>query len=265
MGETHTWTNEHGQPVGEPLPGWTRRRRPDPDRLTGDHCRVERLTLRHGDSLFSAVSADVTGRSWTYLSTGPFESLDAFRAAISEMIGNADQVSMAITDPGGRAIGLASYLRIEPEIGSVEVGAILFSPALQGTTAATEAMYLMASYVFDDLGYRRYEWKCDVLNAASTAAARRLGFSYEGTWRNATTYKGRNRDTAWFAMTDGDWALLRPAYRQWLAPANFDQDGQRASLSQLTRRALRPNVRRGVQMMGPGLHSLDEAVGGGKP
>ena len=135
---------------------------------------------------------------------------------------------------GGKAIGVASYLRIAPESGSIEVGHILYTERLKQSAGATEAMYLMMENVFA-LGYRRYEWKCDALNAPSRAVAQRLGFSYEGIFRQATVYKGRNRDSAWYAVTDGDWPALRAAYQQWLDPANFDEHGkQRARLSELT-------------------------------
>lgn len=132
---------------------------------------------------------------------------------------------------------MAGWARIDPAIGSIEVGGVIYSPDLQRTPAATEAMYLMAAHVFDDLGYRRYEWKCDALNARSMAAARRLGFIYEGTWRNAMIYKGRNRDTAWFAMTDTDWGVRKSVISDWLDPGNFDPNGQqRSALSPLTAR-----------------------------
>jgi RimJ/RimL family protein N-acetyltransferase len=134
-----------------------------------------------------------------------------------------------------QAVGVATHMRIDPPAGVIEVGGIAFSPRLQKSPVATEAMYLMMSRAFDDLGYRRYEWKCDALNAPSRAAAKRLGFRYEGTFRQATVYKGRNRDTAWFSITDGEWPALRAAFQQWLDPANFDaEDKQRTRLSQLT-------------------------------
>ena len=143
-----------------------------------------------------------------------------------------------MTTPEGRALGIANYMRIDPANGSVEVGGILFGTSLQRTAAATESMYLMARHVFEDLGYRRYEWKCDDLNAPSCAAARRLGFAYEGTHRNAVVYRGRSRDTAWFSITDEEWPVLTPAYEKWLDPANFDAaGGQLTSLSSLTAQA----------------------------
>ena len=146
-----------------------------------------------------------------------------------------DPLFHAIIDSAtGKAIGVASYLRIDPASGSIEVGHINYSPLLQRTPAATEAMYLMMQRVFE-LGYRRYEWKCDALNARSRAAAQRYGFSFEGVFRQATVYKGRNRDTAWYAAIDQEWPALQAAFLQWLDPANFDQDGrQRVRLADLT-------------------------------
>src|SRR5207248_1590774 len=137
---------------------------------------------------------------------------------------------------GGRAVGVASYLNINRSAGSIEVGAIAYSPALQRTPAATEAMYLMMRRVFDELGYRRYEWKCNSLNAPSRVAAARYGFRFEGLFRQADVVKGRNRDTAWFSIIDSEWPAIKAAFERWLDPGNFDAEGhQRMSLSSLTR------------------------------
>lgn len=183
--------------------------------------------------LFEELHRDSSSRQWTYLPYGPFADVEELTALVEAQCADPELVPHALlATRTGRATGVASYLRVEPAIGTIEVGHINYGMAMQGTAAATEAMCLMAAHVFDDLGYRRYEWKCDALNAASMSAARRLGFEYEGTWRNATMYRGRNRDTAWFAMTDADWAELRPVYESWLAPRNFDEQGrQRTSLS----------------------------------
>lgn len=227
-----------------PLRDWSRRPIPDQVDLRGRACRVARLSTADADSLFDSISADETDRSWTYMAYGPFKDATDFRAMVAQLLDNADQVVMGISPEDGSphqeptVLGMASYSRIKPDIGSVEVGGIMLGPALKRTTAATEAMYLMAKAVFD-LGYRRYEWKCDALNAASQAAARRLGFTYEGTWRNATIYKGRNRDTAWFAMTDEDWAALEPEFERWLDPSNFVEGKQQFQLSDATARVLR--------------------------
>jgi RimJ/RimL family protein N-acetyltransferase len=163
---------------------------------------------------------------WTYLFSGPFSSEQEFTGWLETREDSLDPLYFAIVDEvAGRATGLASYLRIEPAHGSIEVGHLAFSPLLQRTRAATEAMYLMMKHAFD-LGYRRYEWKCDALNAASRRAAERLGFTFEGIFRQAVVYKGRNRDTAWYSVIDREWPARAAAFEDWLAPANFDADGR---------------------------------------
>lgn len=178
---------------------------------------------------------DVEGRMWTYLPYGPFDSPDGYRKWADEMARSGDPLFYAIIDrTTERALGVASYLRINPAGGSIEVGHLGFSPLLQRTPAATEAMFLMMKRAFL-LGYRRYEWKCDALNSASRSAARRLGFSFEGVFRQATVVKGRNRDTAWFAVIDKEWPALKDAFLHWLHPTNFDERGrQRTRLSAMT-------------------------------
>ena len=173
---------------------------------------------------------------WTYLLYGPFDTLERHRAWMEETCRGSDPLFYAIIDPvADKAVGLAAYLRIEPRSGSIEVGHLSYSPLLQRTPAATEAMYLLMENAFR-LGYRRYEWKCDALNAPSRAAALRLGLSFEGIFRQATVYKGRSRDTAWFAAIDKEWPALKEAFQRWLDPANFDAQGrQRTRLSDLTR------------------------------
>jgi RimJ/RimL family protein N-acetyltransferase len=183
----------------------------------------------HAEGLFEAYREDGENRIWTYLPYGPFETLDAFVAWIRGTCLGEDPLFHAILDAQGRPLGLASYLRIDAQAGAIEVGHINYAPRLQRGTAATEAMYLLMRRVFDELGYRRYEWKCDALNACSRAAAERLGFVYEGTFRQATHYKGRNRDTAWYAVIDKDWPEIDGAYRRWLDPENFDADGRQKS------------------------------------
>ncbi|MGI8413434.1 MAG: GNAT family N-acetyltransferase [Solirubrobacteraceae bacterium] len=226
-----------GQPIGEPLPGWQPRPYPPGTVLTGRYCRLEPLVTRHVPSLHRALNLrDPSGRQWTYMPWGPFRDADEFAALVDALVAEPGILTLTIIDlRTGRPEGMAGWARIDPAIGSIEVRGIIYSPELQRTPAATEAMYLMASHVFDDLGYRRYEWKCDALNARSMAAARRLGFIYEGTWRNAMIYKGRNRDTAWFAMTGRDWAVRGRVISDWLDPGNFGSDGQqRSALSDLT-------------------------------
>jgi RimJ/RimL family protein N-acetyltransferase len=205
--------------------------------MEGRYCRVEPIDPdRHAADLHRANLEDAEHRIWTYLAYGPFETLADYRAWMAATCLSDDPLFHAVVDRArGTAAGVASFLRIDPPAGVIEVGHINFAPALQTTTAATEAMYLMMRRVFDELGYRRYEWKCDALNARSRRAAERLGFRFEGVFRQATIYKGRNRDTAWFSILDTEWPALRQAFQTWLEPGNFDAGGgQRQSLSELT-------------------------------
>ncbi len=228
--------NPLGQPVGRALDGWTAPPPPSRSALVGRHCHVEPLDpARHTGDLYEATAADTEGRIWTYLNYGPFGSPIELRSWAEAAAASQDPLFFTIVDEAdGRAAGVASYLRIAPAVGSIEVGSICYPPRLQRTTAATEAMVLMMRYAFE-LGYRRYEWKCDALNAPSIAAAERLGFTFEGVFRQATIFRERNRDTAWFAIIDRDWKQLESCYERWLAPGNFDAAGaQRESLSALT-------------------------------
>jgi len=179
----------------------------------------------HAAALHAAFAVDGSGLGWTYLPYGPFDDVGAYRTWVAEAARADDPLFFAILDSGDTPVGVASYLRIMPAIGTIEVGHIHYSRALQRTRAATEAMYLMMRCAFDDLGYRRYEWKCDDLNAPSRLAAERLGFTYEGTHRQATIYKGRNRDTAWYSILDSEWPRVRVALEAWLDPKNFDAEG----------------------------------------
>jgi RimJ/RimL family protein N-acetyltransferase len=198
--------------------------------MAGSFCRLEPLDpALHADDLHRANSADESGAIWTYLAYGPFASVREYREWMSANCLGSDPLFYAIVDPvDGKPKGVASYLRIAPAIGSIEVGHLLFSPALKQSTAATEAMFLMMEQAFA-LGYRRYEWKCDSLNAASRRAAERLGFTFEGIFRNATVYKGRSRDTAWYSIIDQEWPALRGAFLTWLKPSNFDSQGRQKS------------------------------------
>lgn len=228
--------NPLGQPIGSPLPDWTPPPFPPRETLAGRFCRVEPLVPElHAADLFTANALDTAGRNWTYLFVGPFATLETYRDWLHSVRSSDDPMFFTIVDQAsGKAVGVASYLRITPASGFIEVGNINFSPLLQRTPGATEAMYLMMKQVFA-LGYRRYEWKCDSLNAPSRAAAQRLGFSYEGIFRQATVYKGRSRDTAWFSVIDAEWPALEEAFLRWLDPANFDAEGkQYVSLSSLT-------------------------------
>lgn len=233
---TDARTNELDQPIGDAVAAWMPPQRPPRATMTGASCRLEPLDpARHAADLFDANRVDTAGRMWTYLAYGPFDTLDAYRAWAQRMSQTDDPQFFAVIDgASGRAAGVASFLRIDPPNGSIEVGHIAYAPPLQRTRAATEAMYLMMQRAFT-LGYRRYEWKCDALNARSRAAAQRLGLSYEGVFRQATVYKGRNRDTAWYAAIDREWSRLDAAFTTWLRPENFDAAGcQRTHLAALT-------------------------------
>jgi len=202
--------------------------------LEGELVRLELVDLaRHAGQLFAAQSS--APQLWEYLPYGPFESEAAFRVWLTERAATSDPMFYAIIERiSGRALGMASFLRVEPGHGVIEVGHIWYSPALQRTRLATDAMYVMARHVFDDLGYRRYEWKCNVLNEPSRRAAVRLGFTFEGVFRQHMVIKGENRDTAWYSMLDGEWPAAKAAFEAWLRPENFDGEGrQRRSLAEL--------------------------------
>ena len=227
-------TNDLGQPIGDPVPGFEGARRPDLATLEGRFCRLEKLDpQQHSQGLFEALSADEAGALWTYLPESPAADLTALTEWVMRVSGKTDPAFYALIERStGRCLGRAAYMRIAPEAGSIEVGSILYSPRLQRTPMATEAMFLMMQHAFETLGYRRYEWKCDALNEPSRRAAERLGFSYEGIFRQALVYKGRNRDTAWYSIIDGDWPAIRKGYQAWFDPANFDQRGrQKQSLA----------------------------------
>ena len=211
---------------GFPVPNWTPPTGAPYAELRGTYVQLEPLNAdRHAAELFRANS--VEDAIWDYLPYGPFHSASTYHRWVRSMTdGSRDPLFFAFRDlASGKATGVGSYLRISPETGSIEVGHLNFSTALQGTRAATEAMYLMMKAVFD-AGFRRYEWKCDALNMGSRRAAQRLGFSYEGVFRQHLIYKGRNRDTAWFAITDAEWPSLDVAFQTWLSPGNFDARGQ---------------------------------------
>jgi len=222
---------------GDPVPGWQPPPWPDDTPMEGRYARLERLSAIHAPDLYRANAE--SDAIWDYLPYGPFASEIDYADWVGEVAGQRDPMFWAIRDrEAGRWVGVASYLRITPAAGTIEVGHIAFSPALQRSRAATEAMALMMARAFE-AGYRRYEWKCNALNLASRRAAERLGFSYEGIFRQAAVIKGRNRDTAWFACIDKEWPALSAAFETWLAPANFDAGGQqRQALSDLTRPVL---------------------------
>lgn len=220
-------TNSAGQPIGLAVPGWSARERPPRTPMNGRYVSVEPLSPAHTASLCQSYLEAPDARDWTYLSAERPEGEAAWQAYVARMCQSTDPLHHAIVDRGsGRALGTAAFLRIEPAHGVIEVGFIAYAPALQQTRGGTEAMYLMMRRVFDELGYRRYEWKCDSLNAPSRAAAVRYGFTFEGIFRKAVVYKGRNRDTAWYAITDDEWPRIRQAFEVWLVPGNFDADGR---------------------------------------
>lgn len=220
--------NALDQAIGFPLPDWHACEPPSKACLEGEYCRLERLNPdKHAMDLFDAFGKDSSHRNWTYLPYGPFTTFEAFSQWLNQSAKGQDPLFYAVVNQqSGRAVGLASYLRITPDAGCIEVGHIHFSPLMQKTPVSTEAMYLMMKYVFDELGYRRYEWKCDNLNSPSKNAAQRLGFSFEGVFRQATVYKQRNRDTAWLSILDNEWPLARAGFEAWLSPENFDEVGQ---------------------------------------
>lgn len=223
------------QPVGPSLGDWRPPPSPPASTLRGHHASVEPLDSGlHGPGLWSSLE-NAPPETWTYMTFGPFQDYTAFGAALESMVFPPDWSAYAIV-VDEQPLGFAAYLRINPGDGVIEIGSIVFSPALQRTTAATEAIYLMINNVFD-LGYRRCEWKCDALNEPSRRAAIRLGFTYEGTFRQATHYKGRNRDTAWYSIIDREWPELADAFTRWLAEDNFDVDGrQRSSIEEMRSR-----------------------------
>lgn len=220
-------------PIGFPVPDWIPPETPPRTPMEGNHCRLVPFDIsRHTEELFQACRADKENRLWVYVPSGPFEDFEAFRDWAEKSSRDADRLVYSLIDLATKkSVGVASYMRIDPSNGSIEVGAITYSPALQRTIAGTEAMYLMMRRVFDELGYRRYEWRCNSLNAASRRAAERYGFSFEGVFRQAAVVKGQNRDTAWYSIIDKDWPAIKGAFEAWLSPANFNEDGsQRRNL-----------------------------------
>jgi RimJ/RimL family protein N-acetyltransferase len=211
--------------------------------------RPERVTLQgrwitlvpidasaHAEALYGGSNGDAAREAvWAYLFDGPYSSLDEFRANIEAKARSTDPLFFTVIDnASGRVVGYQTFLRIDPPNRVIEVGNILYTPAMQRTAGATEAQYLFARYVFEELGNRRYEWKCNALNAPSRRAAERFGFTFEGIFRQHMIVKGRNRDTAWFAMLDSEWPARKATYERWLAPDNFDSDGrQKVALSAL--------------------------------
>lgn len=220
--------NALGQPVGETVRGWTPRPRPPRTAIEGRFCRIEPLTAAaHARDLWEAHAQDVEGAGWTYLPIGPYADPAGYTAWVAQAEASEDPLFHAVVDTAsGRAVGSLSLMRMDPANGVIEIGFVHFSPLMQRTPLATEAQYLLMRRVFDDLGYRRLEWKCNALNAPSRTAAERLGYTFEGVFRQARVEKGRNRDTAWYAMLDSEWPAQRARFEGWLAPQNFDGNGR---------------------------------------
>lgn len=222
--------NEYGQPLGVPVD------EPSPDpiapvTLTGRTCRLEPLVEGHLAGLYASLCLGSPPALWTYMSHGPFTDRAGLEAYLDGLLGTPASTPLVVVLPERGAAGIACYLRTDAANGVTEVGSITLAAELQQTTASTEAMHLMLTHAFDDLGYRRLEWKCDSLNQPSLRAARRLGFTFEGVFRQAVVYKGRNRDTSWFSIIDAEWPTVRAAHQRWLDPGNFDEHGrQRRSL-----------------------------------
>ncbi|NML34693.1 GNAT family N-acetyltransferase [Paraburkholderia antibiotica] len=222
--------NAYGQPIGAPVPDWHGAQAPGREPLTGRYCRLEAVDVeRHAEALFDAYRSAADARDWTYLTVGPFDSLAAYREHLTRMAASKDPLHHTVIDLAtGKPVGTLALMRIDPANGVIEVGHVTYSPLLKRTRIATEAMFLLMSEVFDKLGYRRFEWKCDSLNEPSRRAALRYGFTFEGIFRQAIVYRERNRDTAWFSIIDGEWPALRECYAQWLDARNFDAQGQQA-------------------------------------
>jgi len=237
-------TNTLKPPIGLRLPLWQPPPYPAPRTLQGRYVRLEPLDVdKHAQGLFDALTSDASGLGWTYLPYGPFESFPDYLDWLRSVGSKRDPLFFTLFASGSnQPSGVASYLRIDPANGSIEVGHIHYGPSLQRSVAATEAMVLMMQHAFQ-LGYRRYEWKCNALNHPSRTAAQRLGFSFEGLFRQAAVVKGHNRDTAWFSVIDSDWPHLEEIFQRWLAPDNFDENGrQKMALSTLTRPVLQNTV-----------------------
>lgn len=217
-------TNEHGQPIGDDLDGWAPPDFPPHRRLVGQYATLEPLTIDdHAEAILAAFD-EAPESTWTYLPWGPLHDIDTVERLVTFLNDLPDWLSYAIVVDGA-VVGFESYLRIDAPNGVIEIGGIAFSPVLQRTRAATDALRLLMAESFD-LGYRRLEWKCDDLNGPSRIAAERLGFRYEGTFRKATHYRRRNRDTAWYSITDDEWPLVGAALDAWLDDDNFDEAGR---------------------------------------
>jgi RimJ/RimL family protein N-acetyltransferase len=221
------YSNEDGQSIGELVEGWKSCSVPPKTKMEGRYCVIEILDVeKHAEDLFHSFAKDTTDYDWTYLHYGGFKSLIKFKEWLqTECLHNDPLFHVIIDKSQNIAVGMASYMRIQQKIGNIEVGHIHFSPAMQQKTIGTEAMYLMMKRVFDELGYRRYEWKCDSLNERSCQSAKRLGFTFEGIFRQHNIVKGHNRDTAWFSIINKEWNSIKNNYLTWLDKKNFNKVG----------------------------------------
>jgi len=218
--------NEYGQPVGPVVTGWQPRDRPARIGLMGRYVALQPVSVTHVPALFASLCGPGDGALWTYRPNAVPGSEGALADLVDIWSTAGDSLTWAVLPVGGDAAGLTSLYRIDPAHGQAEVAAVLYARSLQRTPAATEATYLLMRYLFDGLGYRRFEWKCDALNEPSRRAALRLGFTYEGRFRNHMVTQGRSRDTDWFSVTDAEWPAVKGALQAWLRPDNFDEDGQ---------------------------------------
>ena len=227
--------NQFGQLIGDALPDWQPRPYPQRVVLEGQYCRLEPLSLQHADALFAAHQQAADTRNWTWLLREPEGSVEEYRQWIAGVESLQDPLHFAVIDiRTQQPVGSLALMRIDPNHGVMEVGHVHFSPLLSRTPASTEAQWLLMRYAFETLGYRRYEWKCNSFNEPSRRAALRLGFQFEGRFRQALVIKGHNRDTDWFSIIDGEWPALDRAFQAWLAADNFTADGkQRAALASL--------------------------------
>ena len=227
--------NDYQQPIGDALPDYRAGETPRVDSLQGRYCRLEKLDAeRHSNDLYEVYGPEAPEPSFTYLSLNPVADRAELETLLKRMEESTDPYYLAVIDQDGRAVGTLALMRINPAHRVIEVGSVTYGERLKRTRAATEVQYLLAQYVFETLHYRRYEWKCDALNEPSRRAAERLGFTYEGTFRQAVVYKDRNRDTAWYSMLDTEWEQRKNRLLQWLDPKNFDARGQqRTSLREI--------------------------------
>ncbi|WP_368644147.1 GNAT family N-acetyltransferase (plasmid) [Vibrio sp. HB236076] len=223
--------NEFEQPIGRDLTGWVAAKLPEKTTLTGQFCRLERLdTARHVEALYDAFQDSPDARHWTYLPYGPFGSCEEYREFLMGMQEQSDPFHYTVIDNAtDKPVGTVALMRIDSANGVIEIGHVVYSPRMQRTPMSTEVMALLQAYVFEELGYRRLEWKCDSLNKPSRAAAQRFGFTFEGVFRQLQVTQGRNRDTAWYSLLDSEYAALKSAYQAWLAAGNFDESGQQLS------------------------------------